>query len=87
MSKRTFDALSAEHQEIVKAAGKASTELQRKLWQEREVASMAKVEAGGTIVNTIEDKSAFQAAMAPVYEGYLAANPEMTDLVNLFRGE
>jgi tripartite ATP-independent transporter DctP family solute receptor len=86
MSKKTFDALSAEHQEIVKAAGKASTDLQRELWQAREVASMETVIAGGTIVNTIEDKAPFQDAMASVYEGYLAENPEMTDLVNLFRG-
>jgi TRAP-type C4-dicarboxylate transport system substrate-binding protein len=40
---------------------------------------------GGVEVNEIADKSAFQEAMVPVYEKYLAANPEMTDLVNLFR--
>ena len=40
---------------------------------------------GGVEVNEIADKSAFQEAMVPVYEEYLAANPEMTDLVNLFR--
>ncbi|PYG26400.1 tripartite ATP-independent transporter DctP family solute receptor [Pelagimonas varians] len=85
MSKKTFDALTPEQQEIVRAAGKASTDLQRGLWQEREAASMKIVQDGGVEVNTIEDKSAFQAAMAPVYEQYLAANPDMTDLVNLFR--
>ncbi len=85
MSKKTFDALTPEQQQIVKDAGRASTELQRKLWQEREAASMEIVRAGGVTVNEIADKSAFQAAMAPVYENYLAANPEMTELVNLFR--
>ncbi|MCL4117877.1 UNVERIFIED_CONTAM: hypothetical protein GTU68_030026 [Idotea baltica] len=85
MSKKTFDALTPEQQDIVKAAGKASTDLQRQLWKEREAASMETVLAGGTTVNNIEDKSAFQAAMVPVYDAYLAANPEMTDLVNLFR--
>lgn len=85
MSKKTFDALTPEQQEIVKTAGKNSTELQRKLWGEREAASMEIIKAGGVAVNEIADKSAFQAAMAPVYEGYLAANPDMTDLVNLFR--
>jgi tripartite ATP-independent transporter DctP family solute receptor len=87
MSKKTFDALSAEHQEIVKTAGQNSANLQRELWGAREEASMATVIAGGTKVNTIEDKAPFQDAMASVYEGYLAENPEMTDLVNLFRGE
>jgi len=85
MSKKTFDALTPEQQEIVKEAGKNSTELQRKLWGEREAASMEIIKAGGVTVNEIADKSAFQAAMAPVYEGYLTANPDMTDLVNLFR--
>ena len=85
MSKKAFDALTPEQQEIVKTAGKNSTDLQRKLWGEREAASMEIIKAGGVQVNEIADKSAFQAAMGPVYEGYLAANPDMTDLVNLFR--
>ncbi|MEP1765613.1 MAG: TRAP transporter substrate-binding protein [Sulfitobacter sp.] len=85
MSKKTFDGLTAEQQEIVKAAGKASTDLQRQLWGEREAASMKIIMDGGVEVNEIADKAAFQDAMAPVYEKYLAANPEMTDLVNLFR--
>lgn len=85
MSKKSFDALTPEQQEIVKVAGRNSTELQRKLWQEREAASMDIVKSGGVEVNEVADKSAFQAAMAPVYDTFLASNPEMTDLVNLFR--
>ncbi|WP_082836919.1 TRAP transporter substrate-binding protein [Labrenzia sp. OB1] len=85
MSKKTYDSLTPEQQEIVRVAGHNSTELQRKLWQEREAASMAKVEGGGVTVNNVADKAAFQAAMAPVYEQYLAQNPELTDLVNMFR--
>ncbi|CUK10839.1 Extracytoplasmic solute receptor protein YiaO [Shimia thalassica] len=85
MSKKAFDALTPEQQEIVKTAGKNSTDLQRKLWGEREAASMEIIKAGGVQVNEIADKSAFQAAMGPVYDGYLAANSDMTDLVNLFR--
>jgi len=85
MSKKTFDKLTPEQQDIVKMAGKHSTDLQRKLWQEREMASMETVKAGGVEVNEIADKAAFQASMAPVYDKYLAANPDMTELVNLFR--
>ena len=85
MSKKTFDGLTPEQQEIVKTAGKNSTDLQRNLWGEREAASMKIIMDGGVEVNEIADKSAFQEAMVPVYEKYLAANPEMTDLVNLFR--
>lgn len=85
MSKKTFDALSPENQAIVKEAGRNSTNLQRELWQAREAASMKIIMDGGVEVNEIADKAPFQAAMVPVYEKYLAANPEMTDLVNLFR--
>lgn len=85
MAKKTFDALSADQQAAVREAGRKSTELQRELWQKREMASMEIVKSGGVTVNEIADKSAFQAAMAPVYDSFLAANPDMTDLVNLFR--
>ncbi len=85
ISKKTFDALTPEQQAIVREAGRNSTELQRKLWKEREAASMEKVKAGGVQVNEVADKGAFQAAMKPVYDDYLAANPQMQELVDLFR--
>ncbi|MEP1933582.1 MAG: TRAP transporter substrate-binding protein [Roseibium sp.] len=85
MSKVTFDALSAEDQAIVREAGKASTELERKLWGEREKKSMETVLAGGTQVNEIADKAPFQNAKSPVYDSFLKDNPELTDLVNLIR--
>ena len=85
MSKKSFDKLTPEQQDIVREAGRNSTMLQRKLWQEREAKSMEIVKAGGVQVNEIADKSAFQAAMAPVYEQFLSANPDMSDLVALFQ--
>ena len=85
VSKVAWDRLTPEQQTIVKEAGRTSAELQRKLWAEREKASMEKVIAGGVQVNKVEDKAPFQAAMAPVYEKFLAANPGLTDLVNLIR--
>ena len=85
MSKITWDRLSPEDQAIVKAAGRASADYQRELWQAREKASMETVLAAGVKVNEVADKGPFQAAMAPVYDQFLAAHPEMTDLVTLFR--
>ncbi|WP_050524625.1 TRAP transporter substrate-binding protein [Pseudorhodobacter wandonensis] len=85
MSKATWDKLTPEQQTIVKDAGHASALLQRELWQAREAASMEKVKAGGTEVNTIADKAPFQAAMAPVYDKFIADNPALTDLVNMIR--
>ncbi len=85
ISKKTWDTFSPEDQKIVMAAGQASAKLQRELWQAREGKSMEVVKAGGTIVNTIDDKAAFQAAMAPVYEAFLKDNPNLKDLVNMIR--
>ena len=77
--------MSAEDQAIVQAAASASAQTQRKLWKEREAASMEKVIAGGVIVNEVADKAPFQEAMAAVYDQYLSANPELTELVDMFR--
>jgi len=85
MSKKTWDGLSADQQVIVMEAGRTSANLQRELWQAREAASMKIVQAGGTIVNTIADKAPFQNAMVPVYEKFLANNPDLADLVKLIR--
>ncbi|MEP2531479.1 TRAP transporter substrate-binding protein [Shimia sp.] len=85
MSKKSWDKLTPDQQKIVKEAGRASANLQRELWQAREAASMEIVQAGGTVVNTIADKGPFQDAMAPVYEGFLKANPDLADLVNMIR--
>ena len=85
MSLKTWEKMTPEQQEIVKAAGRASAEYQRELWADREAASMEIVQAGGTVVNTIADKAPFQAAMTPVYDKFLADNPALTDLVNLIR--
>ncbi|MGC1498057.1 MAG: TRAP transporter substrate-binding protein [Sulfitobacter sp.] len=85
MSKKTYDSLTPEQQTIVKEAGRSSANLQRELWQKREAASMETVKAGGTEVNTIADKGPFQEAMAPVYDKFLADNPDLADLVNMIR--
>jgi len=85
MSLKAWDKLTPDQQQIVKEAGEKSALLQRDLWAKREAVSMAKVEAGGTIVNKIADKAPFQAAMSPVYDSFLATSPGLTDLVNLIR--
>ncbi|WP_108502169.1 TRAP transporter substrate-binding protein [Paracoccus indicus] len=85
MSLKTWDKLSPDHQDIVMAAGRASANYQRELWAEREAASLETVKAGGTEVNTVENKAPFQDAMTPVYDGFLQANSELTDLVALIR--
>ncbi|SNR44266.1 TRAP transporter substrate-binding protein [Puniceibacterium sediminis] len=85
MSLKSWEKLTAEQQSVVMEAGRTSANLQRELWAKREAASLEKVKAGGTEVNMIADKAPFQTAMAPVYDSFLAANPGLTDLVNMIR--
>lgn len=85
MSLKTWEKMTPEQQAILKEAGQTSANLQRELWQAREAASMDKVQAGGTTVNLIADKGPFQAAMTPVYDQFLAANPNLVGLVDMIR--
>ncbi|MET4104145.1 tripartite ATP-independent transporter DctP family solute receptor [Roseovarius sp. MBR-78] len=81
ISTASWDALSDEDKAIVKAAAVNAAQEQRALWAEREKASRAKVEAAGVSVNEVSDPKAFQAAMAPVYEGFITANPDLEALI------
>ncbi len=80
-----YNGLSDEMKAAVTAAAVESAALQRNLWAEREAASREKVLAAGIKFNEIADKAPFQAAMAPVYESYLAANPDLRPLVELIQ--
>jgi tripartite ATP-independent transporter DctP family solute receptor len=80
-----YNALSDEEKGWVKDAARESATLQRELWEERAKASREKVLAAGVKFNDIPDKSAFQAAMKPVYDTYLAANPDLVPLVELIQ--
>ena len=77
--------LSAADQAILKEAAQESAILQRELWKKREIASKKIVLAGGVKINEIADKSAFQAAMKPVYDKYLQQNPSLKPLVELIQ--
>lgn len=80
-----YNALSDDMQAVVKEAAMESAALQHQLWADREASSRAKVEAAGVVTNMIADKAPFQAAMMPVYEGYLADNPDLRPLVELIQ--
>ncbi len=82
---KVYQSLSPEDQKILKEAAVESAMLQRQLWKEREKASEEKVLAGGVKFNEIADKSAFQAAMKPVYDKYLEANPTLKPLVEMIQ--
>ena len=80
-----FNELPEEDQALVKEAAQESATMQRELWAARETESREKVIAEGAQINEIADKTAFQEAMAPVYETYLADNPDLVSLVELIQ--
>ncbi|WP_413203431.1 TRAP transporter substrate-binding protein [Rhodospirillum sp. A1_3_36] len=80
MSKMTWDKLSPEDQAAVRKAAKDSVPVMRKLWEEREAASEAKVRAAGAQVITDIDKTPFIEAMKPVYAKYVTSD-KLKDMV------
>ncbi|GFE50754.1 C4-dicarboxylate ABC transporter [Roseobacter cerasinus] len=80
-----YNGLSDEMKAAVTEAAVESADLQRELWAAREATSRKMVEEGGVVVNEIADKGPFQAAMTPVYETYLAGNPDLRPLVDLIQ--
>jgi tripartite ATP-independent transporter DctP family solute receptor len=82
---KVYDGLSDGDKKIVKDAARESAVLQRDLWAKRAKSSREKVMAAGVKFNEIPDKAAFQTAMQPVYDKYLADNPDIKPLVYLIK--
>lgn len=80
MSKKSWEKLSPEDQEAIRAAARESIPFNREAWAAREKESEEKVLAAGVEVVRDIDKAPFREAMGPVYEKY-AASPEMKKLV------
>lgn len=79
-SKKIWDGLSKEDQEMIRKAAKESVPYMRKLWDEREQKSRKVAEAAGTQVTPIANKQEFQDAMKPVYAKF-ANTPKLQELV------
>jgi tripartite ATP-independent transporter DctP family solute receptor len=80
MSKVSWDKLSPEDQELLRAAAKESMPINRELWAAREKESEDKVRAAGVEIIDDIDKTPFIEAMVPVYEKH-ASTPKLKDLV------
>ena len=74
MAKSTYEKLSSEEQQAVRAAAKASVPIMRDLWAAREKVSEAKVRAAGVQIVSDIDKTPFIEAMGPVYEKYVTSD-------------
>jgi tripartite ATP-independent transporter DctP family solute receptor len=68
VSKQIWDGLSPQVQSWIEEAAADSVEFQRKLWLEQTEEALREVEKAGAIIHR-PDKTPFQAAMAPMYEG------------------
>jgi tripartite ATP-independent transporter DctP family solute receptor len=76
-----WEELDSDTQEAVRTAARNSAVTQRELWAAREAESLANVQAAGAQVNAVSNKVAFQELMVPVYEGFVAANPELASII------
>ncbi|MGW8311616.1 MAG: TRAP transporter substrate-binding protein [Desulfuromonadales bacterium] len=85
INKAVYDSLTPDEQKILKEAAQEAAQLQRELWKQRSKASEDKVLAAGVKFNQIPDKKAFQDAMKPVYDKFLADNPDLKPLVEMIQ--
>lgn len=85
IAKASWEALSPEDQEIVREEAIKAAEMQRQLWVEGSRESRQIVLEAGVEINEVEDKSAFQERMQPVYEGFIEKNPDLATLVEDIR--
>ena len=69
-SKRIWDGLAKDDQELIRKVSAEAQQEQRKLWDEREAESMKKIKDAGIEVITFTDKKQFQDAVKPVWDKY-----------------
>lgn len=70
MSGRFYDSLSDEDQKIVKDAAMKACVAQRKFSEDQETKIIEELGEAGMEVNYVEDMSAFQSKMGPLYDNY-----------------
>lgn len=69
-----FNGLTADEQKVILDVAAEAIAMQRKRAQEQEAAMIAELKAAGMEVNGDVDAAAFQAAVKPVWDGYIGQN-------------
>ncbi len=77
-SKRSWAALSAEDQNLVKKFAREAQLEERELWNKYEAQAMEKAKAAGCVIVEIADKAPLQAAVKPVWDKY---GPKYTNMI------
>jgi tripartite ATP-independent transporter DctP family solute receptor len=71
-SKRVWNTLSKEDQELIRKSAKEAQQEQRKLWYEMEEKSLKEMKEAGVEILPVADKQKFQDAVKPVWEKHAA---------------
>ncbi|TJZ84386.1 DctP family TRAP transporter solute-binding subunit [Paracoccus hibiscisoli] len=74
MNLNKFNGLSEEHQALVQEVATEAVAMQRGLAQDREEEMLADLEGKGMQINRDVDAAAFQEAVRPVWDGFVAQN-------------
>lgn len=80
-SKRVWDTLSEEHQNLIREASILVTQKERELWQAMETKAMEELEGLGVQINDDVDKAAFIEATAPVREKFGAQYAKLLERI------
>ena len=80
-SKRRWDGLSAEQQQLISSSARDSVAVMRRYWKEREETARKTVSNGGSKFVQDVNKQSFQNAMKPVYDQFITS----ADQKNLLR--
>jgi tripartite ATP-independent transporter DctP family solute receptor len=78
LSRRTWEALSAQDRELLRRLGHEAQLEERTLWASYETAAIDKAKAAGIEIIPIADKAPFQAAVKPVWDKY---GPRFAELI------
>jgi tripartite ATP-independent transporter DctP family solute receptor len=80
-SKRVWEGLSAEDQELIMSLAKEAQQRQRELWYAEEEKALADMSANGVEVIEIADKEPFRKAVQPVWEKHGAQFAELIERI------
>ena len=72
MNDAKFNGLTAEEQAVILEVAAEAVAMQRKAVQEKEAGMIEELKAAGMEVNTDVDTAAFQAAVKPVWDSFIA---------------
>ena len=74
MNDAKFNSLTADEQKVIADVAAEAVAMQRKLAAEKEAGMIEQLKAAGMEVNDDVDAAAFQAAVKPVWDGFVAQN-------------